>query len=55
MMPNVWPWTFIVEQALLLIMSCRGSNCIISAVDESIDIKFFSHVLYLEHFAEKSF
>ena len=51
MMLNVWPWTFIVEQAPLLIMSCRGSNCIISAngLDESIDIKFFSQVLYLQN------
>jgi hypothetical protein len=39
------------SQAPSLIMSCRGSNCIISAngFDESIDIKFFSHALYLHN------
>lgn len=51
MMLNVWPWRFIVEQTPLL------TNCIIPAngLDESIDIKFFSRALYLEHFAEKAF
>lgn len=50
MIPTIWPWTFIVEQAPLLIMSCRGSNCIIPAngLDESIDTKFFSRALYLQ-------
>jgi hypothetical protein len=44
----------LVEQAPLMIMSCRGSICIVLAngLDESIDVKFFSHVLYLQNIAD---